>query len=88
MNEEDYYTAGEGTPPVMAKPDGSDSRVFVVIGGGAAGAACVETLRRNGFKGKIVFVSGGADLPYDRTMLDKTLTADASSFNLRTEEFY
>lgn len=33
--------------------------------------SCVETLRKEGFKGRIVLVSRENDLPYDRPKLSK-----------------
>lgn len=39
------YPLPKKKPMHMAKPDGSDSRRFVIIGGGAAGLSAAETLR-------------------------------------------
>ncbi|MEZ3499682.1 FAD-dependent oxidoreductase [Pantoea sp. KPR_PJ] len=50
---------------------GADAPVYAVLGGGAAGSAAVWTLRRDGFKGKIVLVERESDAPYDRTALTK-----------------
>lgn len=72
----------------MTKPDGSDPRVFVIIGGGAAGNTCAETLRRNGFKGRVVLVSGEDRLPYNRVALSKNIKADADSLGLRKQDYY
>ena len=74
--------------PRLAKPDGSDPRTFVVIGGGGAGHACVESLRRNGFNGRIVLLSEEAVLPYDRALLSKNVKSDAAGFVFRGAEFY
>lgn len=76
----------EVTP--MAKRDMSDHRNFVIIGGGAAGLNCAETLRQSGYTGKITLVAGEKTLPYDRTLLTKALpVGDAKKFALRDEEF-
>jgi NAD(P)H-nitrite reductase large subunit len=72
----------------MVKPDGSDARTFVIIGGGAAGHTCAETLRKNGFKGRIVVLSQENASPYDRVLLSKNVKSDASAFAFRTPEFY
>jgi len=49
----------------------ADPRTFVVIGGGAAGAVAVETLRQDGYQGRIVLVSRERNIPYDRPHLSK-----------------
>jgi NADPH-dependent 2,4-dienoyl-CoA reductase/sulfur reductase-like enzyme len=65
----------------MTKRDMSDKRNFVIIGGGAAGLNCAETLRYSGYTGKITLVSNEKLLPYDRTLLTKTLPfGDAKKF--------
>ena len=45
---------------------------FVIVGGGPAGMAAVESLRQSGFGGKITIISKERHLPYDRTMLTKS----------------
>lgn len=80
--------AGRASPR-MVKPDDSDSRTFVIVGGGAAGHTCAETLRKNGFKGRIVILSDEKVLPYDRVLLSKNVKADAATaFSFRPAEFY
>jgi 3-phenylpropionate/trans-cinnamate dioxygenase ferredoxin reductase component len=44
---------------------------FVIVGGGLAGAKAAETLRAEGFDGRIVLVSGEEELPYERPPLSK-----------------
>ncbi|WP_253274319.1 FAD-dependent oxidoreductase [Myxosarcina sp. GI1] len=68
-----------------------DSRVFIVIGAGAAGTIAVETLRHNGYQGAIKMISDEEKLPYDRTKLSKAYLqggADEDSLALRSCEFY
>lgn len=48
----------------------------------------METLRQNGFTGRIVLVTAENYLPYDRIKLSKALDADVSKITLRPEEFY
>ncbi len=48
-----------------------DPRTFVVVGGGAAGFSCVDTLRKDGYEGRLVLVCQEKHLPYDRTKLSK-----------------
>jgi NADPH-dependent 2,4-dienoyl-CoA reductase/sulfur reductase-like enzyme/nitrite reductase/ring-hydroxylating ferredoxin subunit len=48
-----------------------DEGCFVILGAGAAGQAAAQTLRAEGFGGRVVMVSRESDLPYDRTVLSK-----------------
>ncbi len=43
----------------------------VIVGGGQAGAQAVDTLRREGFKGRLVLISDESMLPYQRPPLSK-----------------
>jgi NADPH-dependent 2,4-dienoyl-CoA reductase/sulfur reductase-like enzyme len=44
---------------------------ILIIGGGQAGAQAIDTLRREGFEGRIVLVSEERELPYQRPPLSK-----------------
>ena len=69
----------------------SEELTFVVLGAGAAGMNAVETLRQEGFQGKVVLVSESTKLPYDRTKLSKAYLqgkAQEDSLSLRDCEFY
>jgi NADPH-dependent 2,4-dienoyl-CoA reductase/sulfur reductase-like enzyme len=44
---------------------------FVIVGGGLAGAKAAETLRADGFDGRIVLVGEEPELPYERPPLSK-----------------
>ena len=84
-------TADRRTPE-MAKPDPtSDTRVFVIIGGGASGYMAAQTLREDGFKGRIVMVTSEKRLPYDRPNLSKDYLqshAEPEWMPLRSDEFF
>ena len=64
---------------------------IVIIGGGAAGFAAVEMLRRSGYQNSIVMLSSDDALPYDRPNLSKDYLAGTIPFDyvpLRMKSFY
>jgi NADPH-dependent 2,4-dienoyl-CoA reductase/sulfur reductase-like enzyme/nitrite reductase/ring-hydroxylating ferredoxin subunit len=64
---------------------------MVIIGGGAAGFAATEMLRREGYDGRITLVSADDDPPYDRPNLSKDYLAGSASEDwipLRPADFY
>ena len=78
-----------GTPP--APETATDTRTFVIVGGGAAGEFAAQTLRREGFAGRVVLVSADEKLPYDRTKLSKAYLAGKAkpeTLPLREADFY
>lgn len=50
---------------------------IVVVGAGAAGLAVVETLRRDGYAGRVTVIGNESRLPYDRPPLSKQFLAGA-----------
>lgn len=77
-----------GVSKPLGKADDGNSEIVVVIGSGAAGHGCVETLRQEGYTGRIIIVTKEKHLPYDRTKLSKAMNLDGSKLALRTEEYY
>jgi len=72
----------------MAKRDPANKLKMVIVGGGAAGLTCAETLRQSNFTGEIQVISKEKVLPYDRTLLSKMVaTADGAKLGLRQSDF-
>ncbi|MFO7899154.1 MAG: FAD-dependent oxidoreductase [Planctomycetota bacterium] len=70
---------------------GTEGLQAVIVGAGAAGNAAAETLRREGFGGKIALITAEPDRPYDRPNLSKEyLSGEAKPewIPLRDESFY
>ncbi|MEO6841639.1 MAG: FAD-dependent oxidoreductase [Bradyrhizobium sp.] len=64
---------------------------IVIVGGGAAGFAAAEMLRRQDFQGSIVLLSDDTDAPVDRPNLSKDYLAGSAPEDwlpLRPESFY
>jgi NADPH-dependent 2,4-dienoyl-CoA reductase/sulfur reductase-like enzyme/nitrite reductase/ring-hydroxylating ferredoxin subunit len=76
--------------PAIAAAPGVPARI-VIIGGGAAGNAAAETLRNEGYEGKLTLLSADETLPCDRPNLSKGFlagAADDASNLLRSPEYY
>lgn len=70
---------------------GDEPRDVVIVGGGAAGFACAEMLRRRGYSGRLTLLSQDAEAPYDRPNVSKDYlagTAPDDWMPLRPGSFY
>lgn len=72
----------------MTKRNTNKEEVIAVIGGGPAGATCVETLRQEGFEGQIVLICKENYLPYDRVKVSKAMDFDIKKAEFRDDKFY
>jgi len=73
------------------KTQGQKPARIVIVGGGAAGFAAAERLRREGYDGSVVMVSDDAAAPVDRPNLSKDYlagTAPEEWVPLRPDSFY
>ncbi|CAK9062911.1 unnamed protein product [Durusdinium trenchii] len=84
------YVMDDFVAPAMSQRDPADERVFVVLGGGAAGVAAADALRQEGYKGRILLITEEKHLPYDRPVLSKNLgkAYDPASLSLRDEAYF
>lgn len=76
--------------PVRVANPGAPQKI-VIVGGGAAGYAAAEMLRRLGFGGSIVMLSSDTDPPVDRPNLSKDYLAGSAPegwMPLQPENFY
>ena len=78
--------AAEAPQPPLVEP-----QRIVIVGGGAAGFAAAEMLRRRGYRGSLVMVSSDTAAPVDRPNLSKDYLAGSAPEDwlpLRPQSFY
>ena len=86
VGQERKHSRPKGRTKLTASPER-----IVIVGGGAAGFAAAEMLRRQGYQHSLVMLSSDAALPYDRPNLSKDYLAGTIPFDyvpLRDESFY
>jgi NADPH-dependent 2,4-dienoyl-CoA reductase/sulfur reductase-like enzyme/nitrite reductase/ring-hydroxylating ferredoxin subunit len=64
-------TSPHQTPSMATVDLAADGRVFVILGAGIAGQTAAETLRQEGYQGRLIMITSEAELPYTRTALSK-----------------
>ena len=57
--------------------------MILIVGGGAAGHCAAETLRKEGFTGRITILTSESNLPYDRPKLSKNMGVKWEQIALR-----
>ena len=85
-----FFVTGKIDEKFARKPKSTPASV-IIIGGGAAGNAAAEMLRREGYDGPITLITADESLPYDRPNLSKDYlagTAPEEWIPLRSADFY
>jgi len=83
--------AADGAKPRPARKQAGKPERIVIIGGGAAGFAAAEMLRRERFDGSLTLISADDEAPYDRPNCSKDYLAGSAPEDwmpLRPPEFY
>ncbi len=88
--------------PKMTNAQPQDKRVVAIVGAGThfcsiegllfyqgpSGLIAAETLRQDGYTGRIIMIGKEPYLPYDRTRLSKAMSSKAADILLRKPEFF
>ena len=86
-----YVTGKVPRPERPARRSRGGPDAVVIVGAGAAGESAAETLRRDGYEGRLTLYDPDPDAPYDRPNLSKDYLAGTASEDwipLHPPEFY
>ncbi|NXX73549.1 AIFM3 factor, partial [Urocolius indicus] len=64
-----------------------NQHTMLLLGGGVAALVCAETLRQEGFTGRIIMATKEKHVPYDKSKLSKAMNLKAEDVYLRKPEF-
>lgn len=62
--------------------------MILIVGGGAAGHTAAETLRKEGYTGRVIILTAETSLPYDRPKLSKNMAVKLEEITLRKSGWY
>ncbi|GLK88982.1 FAD-dependent oxidoreductase [Pseudomonas turukhanskensis] len=92
LQDGQVYVDDQPLPPEAAPRSEADTRLFVVVGAGAAGTAGASALREHGFAGRVLLIDREQTPGYDRTVLSKFVIAGemapAQIPDLKDDDFY
>ncbi|XP_064647805.1 apoptosis-inducing factor 3-like isoform X2 [Lineus longissimus] len=65
-----------------------DRSTILIIGGGPASVTCAETLRQEGYQGRVVIATKEKSHPYDRPLLSKAMDIKVENIQLREKDVF
>src|SRR3954470_5652368 len=77
--------------PQPRGPPMTSDQTFIIVGASLAGAKAAETLRTEGFEGRVMLIGEESERPYERPPLSKDYlrgAADRQKVYLHDENFY